>query len=186
MFRENRPSRPSIVWRGIRRHYFSVCLVAFILPEQLISATRSRAGCYRINARIVALDESALTRVRDESAPLVLGERPYQCQTICKFKATTKCCFRIFSVYCRCTSGQMFFYQTSGRHPPNISGCRVNTCNKRAPFRFHDANRWFIDQCLSRTWNLAASNQTYPAEFFSGRSWPNIRPAFFCQVLFFL
>ena len=33
----------------------------------------------------------------------------------------------------------------------------------------------FVDRCLSRTRNLAASNK-HLAEFFSGRSWPKIGP----------
>ena len=49
-------------------------------------------------------------------------------------------------------------------------GC-VRVPNGRAPFRFHGAVVRFVDRCLSRTWNLAASNK-YLAELFSGRSWP--------------
>ena len=64
------------------------------------------------------------------------------------------------------TSGQIFLYQTPGRRPPHITGHVVNAVtrgwvgasNGRAPFRFHDAVFGFVDRCLSRTRNLAASN----------------------------
>ena len=74
-------------------------------------------------------------------------------------------------------------YQTSGWRPPSITGRFVNTVtrgwvgapNERTPFRFHGAVVGFVDRCLSRTRNLAASNK-HLAEFFSGRSWPKIGP----------
>ena len=83
-------------------------------------------------------------------------------------------------------SAQMFFYQTPGRHPPPVTGRFVNTVtrgwvgtpNERALFRFHGAVVCFVDACLSRTRNLAASNK-HLAEFFSGRSWPKIGPGMF-------
>ena len=53
-------------------------------------------------------------------------------------------------------------------------GC-VGAPNGRAPFRFHGAVVGFVDRCLSRTRNLAASNK-HLAELFSGRSWPKIGP----------
>ena len=70
-----------------------------------------------------------------------------------------------------------------GRGPPPITGRFVNTVtrgwvgapNRRAPFRFHGAVVGFVDRCLSKTRNLAASNK-HLAEFFSGRSWPKIGP----------
>ena len=82
------------------------------------------------------------------------------------------------------SSAQMCLYQTPGRRPPPITGRFVNTVtrgwvgapNGRAPFRFHGAVVGFVDRCLSRTRNLAASNK-HLAEFF--RSWPKIGPAFF-------
>ena len=85
------------------------------------------------------------------------------------------------------SSAHMYLYQTPGRRPPPITGRFVNTVvrgwvgapNGRAPFRFHGAVVGFVDQCLSRTRNLAASNE-HLAEFFSGRSWPKI-----CQKLFY-
>ena len=49
----------------------------------------------------------------------------------------------------------------------------VGAPDGRAPFRFHGAVVGFVDRCLSRTRNLAASNK-HLAEFFSGRSWPKI------------
>ena len=72
----------------------------------------------------------------------------------------------------------MCLYQTHGRRPPDITGRFVNTMtrgwvgapNERAPFRIHGAVVGFVDRCLSRTRNLAASNQ-HVGEFFSGRSW---------------
>ena len=51
----------------------------------------------------------------------------------------------------------------------------VGAPNERAPFRFHGAVVGFVDRCLSRTRNLAASSE-HLAEFFSGRSWPKIGP----------
>ena len=58
------------------------------------------------------------------------------------------------------------FCETPGRRPPHITGRRVNTVtlewvgapNERALFRFLDAVVGFVDRCLSRTQNLAASN----------------------------
>ena len=97
------------------------------------------------------------------------------------------------------SSAQMCLYQTPGRRPPLITIRFVNTVtrgwvgtpNERAPFRFHGAVVRFVNPCLSRTWNLAASNE-HLAEFFSGRSWPKIDSgiiffAFFCffQNVFF-
>ena len=54
------------------------------------------------------------------------------------------------------------------------SAYRTNPC------RFHGAVVGFVDRCLSRTRKLAASNK-HLAEFFSGRSWPNIGPG----IIFF-
>ena len=67
------------------------------------------------------------------------------------------------------TSGQMFFSQTPGRRPPCMTGLRVNSVtlgwvgapNERTPFRLHDAVVGFLDRCLSRTRDLAASNQAF-------------------------
>ena len=85
------------------------------------------------------------------------------------------------------SSAQMCLYQTPGRRPPRITGRFVNTvtrgwvgvANERAPFRFHGAVVGFVDRRLSRTRNLATSNQRL-AEIFSGRSWTKIG-----QELFF-
>ena len=79
------------------------------------------------------------------------------------------------------SSAQMCLYQTPGRRPAPIIGGFVNTVtrgwvgapNERAPFRFHGAVVGFVDRCLSRTRNLAASNK-HLAELFSGRSWPGM------------
>ena len=87
-------------------------------------------------------------------------------------------CFLVHS------SSQMCLYQTPGRRPPPITGRFVNTVtrgwvgapNGPAPFRFHGAVVGFVDRCLYRTRNLAASNK-HLAEFFSGRSWLKIGPA---------
>ena len=84
---------------------------------------------------------------------------------------------RIFVACFLHSSAQMSLYQTPGRRPPPITSRFVNTVTRgwvgapegRAPFRFHGAVVGFVDQCLSRTRNLAASNK-HLAEFFSG--WP--------------
>ena len=95
---------------------------------------------------------------------------------------------RIFVACFLHSSTQMCLYQTPDRRPPPITGRIVNTVtrgwvgapNGRAPFRFHGAVVGFVIRCLSRTWNLAASNKRL-AEFFSGRSWPKIGPG----IIFF-
>ena len=77
----------------------------------------------------------------------------------------------------------MCLNQKSGRRSPPITGRFVNTAtrvrvgapNERAPFRFHGARAGFVDRCLSKTRNLAASNKPL-APFLSGRSWPKIGP----------
>ena len=77
---------------------------------------------------------------------------------------------RIFVACFRHSSAQMYhlcLYQTSGRRAPPITGHFVNTVtrgwvgapNERAPFRFHGAVVVFVDGCLSRTRNPAASNK---------------------------
>ena len=79
---------------------------------------------------------------------------------------------RIFVACFVHSSAQMCLYQTPGRRPPPITGRFVNTVtrewfgapNERAPFRFHGAVVGFVDRCLSRTRNLAASNK-HLAEF---------------------
>ena len=100
---------------------------------------------------------------------------------------------RIFLACFLHSSAQMCLYQTPGRRPPPITGRFVNNVtrgrvgdpNGRAPYRFHGAVVGFVDRCLSRTRNHAASNK-HLAEFFPGRSWLNIYPGFFfflfCQV----
>ena len=63
----------------------------------------------------------------------------------------------------------MFLYQTPGQRPPCITGHFVNAVTRgwvgapseRAPFRIHDVVVGFVDRCLSRTGNLAASNKTF-------------------------
>ena len=92
---------------------------------------------------------------------------------------------RIFVACFLHSSAQMCLYQTSGRRPPPITGRFVNTVNRgwvgapneRAPFRFHGTVVVFVDRCMTRTRNLAASNK-HLAEFFSGRSWTKIGPVF--------
>ena len=84
------------------------------------------------------------------------------------------------------SSAQMCLYQTTGRRPPRITGRFVNTVsrgqvgahNERAPFRFHGAVVGFVDRCLSRTRNLAASNK-HLAELR-----PKIGPGFFFVGVF--
>ena len=90
---------------------------------------------------------------------------------------------RIFVACFLHSSAQMCLCQTPGRRPPPITGRFVNTVtrgwvgapNERAPFRFHGAVVGFVDRCISRTRNLAASNK-HLAELFSGRSWAKIGP----------
>ena len=85
----------------------------------------------------------------------------------------------------------MCLHQTPVRCPPRITGRFVNTVTRgwvgapdeRAPFRFHGAVAGFVDRCLSRTRNLAASSK-HLAEFFSGRSRPKIGPGFFFSGVF--
>ena len=90
----------------------------------------------------------------------------------------------IISVACFLhSSAQMCLYPTPGRRPLPTTGRFVNTAtrgwvgasNERAPFRFHGAVVGFVDRCLSRTRNPAASNK-HLAEFLSGRSSPKIGP----------
>ena len=61
-----------------------------------------------------------------------------------------------------------FFFHTPGQLPPHDPGHGVKTVtlgwvgapNELTPFRIHGAVIGFVDQCLSRTRNLAASTQT--------------------------
>ena len=86
------------------------------------------------------------------------------------------------------SSAKICLDQTPGRRSPPITSRFVKTVtrgwvgapNERAPFRFHGAVVGFVDRCLSRTRNLAASNK-HLAEFFSGRSWSMIGPG----IIFF-
>ena len=60
----------------------------------------------------------------------------------------------------------MCLYQTPGRRLQRITGRFVNTVtrgwveapNERVSFRFHGVVVRFVDRCLSKTRNLAASN----------------------------
>ena len=80
-------------------------------------------------------------------------------------------------------SAQLCLYQTRGRRPSPITGRFVNSetkgwvgaPNERTLFRFPGAVVVFVDRCLTRTRNLAASKK-HLAEFFSGRLWPKIGP----------
>ena len=72
--------------------------------------------------------------------------------------------------------------QRVGRSPSQARPVQIiNTSYQKLPFGsgdklfFHGAVVGFVDRCLSRTRNLAASNK-HLAEFFSGRSWPKIGP----------
>ena len=65
-----------------------------------------------------------------------------------------------------------------------VTGGSVGVPNERALFRFHDAVVSFVDRCLSRTRNLADIRVKHLAEFFSGRSWPNIWPGMFFSFFF--
>ena len=71
-----------------------------------------------------------------------------------------------FVIYFLHTSGQLFFHHTPGQHPPHITGHCVRTVtlgwvgapNERTSFKVHDAVVGFVDRCLTRTRNLAASS----------------------------
>ena len=71
----------------------------------------------------------------------------------------------------------------TGRFVYTVTRGWVGSPNERAPFRFHGAVVVFVERCLSRTRNHAASSK-HLAEFFSGRSWPKIGPGFFFFVVF--
>ena len=87
------------------------------------------------------------------------------------------------------SSAQMYLYQTPGRRPPPITGRFVITVTTAwsepltsAPrSEFMAQSLVFVDRCLSRTRNLAASNE-HLAEFCSGRSWPkrSVHRSFSC------
>ena len=89
----------------------------------------------------------------------------------------------------------MLLYQTPGRRPPRITGRVVgrvvNTVtrgwvgapNERGPFRIHDAVVGFVDRCLSEL-GISPLRIKPLAEFFSGRSWPNICPGTIFFVFF--
>ena len=64
---KKRPSRPPIAGRKTRRQRHQLYVVVFILPEQLLSATRCRVDYQRINAGVVALGESPDGRSREAS-----------------------------------------------------------------------------------------------------------------------
>ena len=89
--------------------------------------------------------------------------------------------------FCRRFSTQQCLYQTLRRRPPRITGRFMNTVtrgwvgapNERAPFKFHGAVVDFVDRCLSKT-AISLLLINYLAEFFSGRSWPNICPGIIC------
>ena len=67
------------------------------------------------------------------------------------------------------SNSQTYSYQAPGRHQPRITGRFVNTVtrgwvgarNERAPLRFSGAVVGFVDRCLSRTRNPAASNKHF-------------------------
>ena len=92
------------------------------------------------------------------------------------------------------TREQMCLHQTPGRRPSRITGRVVNTVtrpwvgapNERTSCRVHDAVVGFVDR---RHRGLGISPlriiNIKSAEFFSGRSWPNICPGVFF-FLFFL
>ena len=63
----------------------------------------------------------------------------------------------------------------TGRFVNTVTRGWVGAPNERAPFRFYGTFVGFVDRCVSRTRNLAASNK-HLAEFFSGLSWPKIGP----------
>ena len=68
----------------------------------------------------------------------------------------------------------MFFHHTPGQLPPHDTGDGVKTVtlgwvgapNERTQFRIQDAVVGFVNRCLSRIRNLAASNQNIGLSFF--------------------
>ena len=85
------------------------------------------------------------------------------------FERRAFCHRRGIEIFCRLFSTHQrpnVLYQTPGQRTPRITGRFVNTVtrgwigapNERAPFRFHGAVVAFVDRCVSRTRNLAASN----------------------------
>ena len=81
---------------------------------------------------------------------------------------------------CACIRRLADAHHLTGRFVKTVTRGWVGATNERAPFRFHGAVVGFVDRCLSRTRNLAASNK-HLAELFSGRSWPKIGPG----IIFF-
>ena len=91
------------------------------------------------------------------------------------------------------TREQMCLHQTPGRRPSRITGRVVNTVtrpwvgapNERTSCRVHDAVVGFVDR---RHRGLGISPlriiNIKSAEFFSGRSWPNICPGTIFFVFF--
>ena len=91
-------------------------------------------------------------------------------------KRSILCHRRGIDIFVACflhSSAQMCFYPTPGRRPPLITGRFVNPAtigwveapNESAPFRFQGAVVRFVDRCLSRTRNLAASTYLMPIFF---------------------
>ena len=84
-------------------------------------------------------------------------------------KKSIFCRQRWIDFFGRLFSSQQSLYQTPGRRPPRITGRFVNTVtkgwvgapNERAQFRFHGAVVGFVNRCLAKTGNLAASNETF-------------------------
>ena len=80
---------------------------------------------------------------------------------------------RVFVACFLHSSAQTCLYQTPGRRPPRITGSFVKTAtrgwveapNERAPNSLHGAVVSFVDRCLSRTRNLAASNFNFWLSF---------------------
>ena len=90
------------------------------------------------------------------------------------------CHWRGIENFCRLLPTQQrrnVFVSDAGRRPPRITGRLVNTVTRgwvgapteRVLFRFHGTVVRFVDRCLSRARNLAASNKRL-AELFSDRS----------------
>ena len=78
----------------------------------------------------------------------------------------------------------MFFYHTPGQLPPHDTGHGVKTVtlgwvgapNERTPFRIHDAVEGCVDRSLSRTRNLATSNQNIRLSFSQADLGPTSAP----------
>ena len=104
------------------------------------------------------------------------------------------CHRRVIEIFFACflhSSAQMCLYQTRVRRPPRITGHFVSTVTrgwvgapKRArPVQISWRSRWFC-RSMSVEDSYSRNSNQHLAEFFSGRSWPNICPGTNIFVVF--